>query len=619
MTDRTDSKVRLLLLFFVVSLLAGGLAFRLVYWQVNQKEELTALVSKDTTSQLTVPAKRGTIYDATGKVVLAETIDQYRIVANLHDLSQADRQRYGDLLVDYLDLNSDDAAALRKTLEGTGYYVVLRTNVDADVARELEDQQSYGELTQLTMEATPVRVYPQAGGAPHTSLAAHLLGFVNASGVGQYGLEQAYDAILSGKPETVTVDSSKPGPLGWTITDPGKPGQDIRTTIDATLQLQVEQEVFSTWLADRARAVSAIVMDPKTGAVLAEASYPSYDANDYQQVANQNAGLFIDPVISDQYEPGSVFKMLTASAALQSKTTALTTRINDTGVMKLPGGLEVADADRKAKGMMSFADIVAWSRNVGVSEAAFRLGKSTQQASQVLYQTWQEYGIGQKTGVDLAGEIAGSVADPSKPETQWAQIDLANRSFGQAVAVPPIQIIKAYSEMCNGGYAITPHVAALDKGNAAPNPTSTPTTTGAKKQVISTSLSSSLTGLMEHVVTAVPSYAQATYIPGYYVGGKTGTAQIWDQSLNGGRGDWKQDIYNYSFFGWIGTSSPDITVGVVIYEGLPTKVAQGVLDMPVQSTSLFRRVATDAANTMGLPKNPNGPTPPSHRKTPSLG
>jgi cell division protein FtsI/penicillin-binding protein 2 len=306
--------------------------------------------------------------------------------------------------------------------------------------------------------------------------------------------------------------------------------------------------------------------------------------------------------------------MFTASAALQTGTTTLTTRLNDTGVLKLAGGQEVADADRKAKGMMSFADIVAYSRNVGVTRAAFRLGGSTAAASKVLYQTWQTYGIGQKTGIDLAGEVAGYAPDPAT--TPWYQIDLANRSFGQAVRVPPIQLMKAYSEMVNGGVSVTPHVAELDLGNSTPKTTPAPS----NKQVVSRSLASSLTGLMEHVVTAVPSYAQATYIPGYYVGGKTGTAQIWDPTANGGKGDWMgHDIYNYSFYGWIGDTGPDLTVGVVIYQGTPTKASQGVLDMPVQSTALFRRVATDAVNSLGISPNPNGPKPPSHRKTPSLG
>ena len=134
-----------------------------------------------------------------------------------------------------------------------------------------------------------------------------------------------------------------PGPAGQHIVDVGAPGEDIRTTIDAGLQLKVEQEVFAAWLADKAKSVSGIVMDPKTGAVLAEASYPSYDANLFAQVAGQNPELFTDPIISDSYDPGSVFKMLTASAALQTGTTSLTTKINDFGVLELPGGQEVAD------------------------------------------------------------------------------------------------------------------------------------------------------------------------------------------------------------------------------------------------------------------------------------
>jgi cell division protein FtsI/penicillin-binding protein 2 len=124
---------------------------------------------------------------------------------------------------------------------------------------------------------------------------------------------------------------------------------------------------------------------------------------------------------------------------------------------------------------------------------------------------------------------------------------------------------------------------------------------------------------MQYVVTAVPSYAHATYIPGYYVGGKTGTAQIWDATLNKGKGGWMENIYDYSFYGWIGHNSPDLAVGVVIYQGTPTKVAQGVLDMPVQSTELFRRVATDAAVAEKIPPSADGPKPPSGKNPKSLG
>jgi cell division protein FtsI/penicillin-binding protein 2 len=614
MLGRTDSRGRLLLLFVLLTLLSGGMAVRLAYWQINQHEQLATLSNQVATVRHDIPAKRGTIYDRTGTIVLAETIDRYRVIADLHDLTPAERLRDADALVDYLGLSGDPETALRKAMTGSGYYVILATNVDADVAQQIAAGQALGALPTVELDPTPVRVYPQTGGAPHTSLASQLLGFVNAAGKGQYGLEQQYDAKLAGKPEIVQVDPSRPGPAGTTIVDPGSPGQDIRTTIDVGLQLQVEQEVFATWIADKAKTVSAIVMDPKTGAILAEASYPSYDANDFGQVATQNPGLFNDPIISEVYEPGSVFKMLTTSAALQTKTTALTTKINDTGVLSLPGGQEVADANRKSMGWLTLADVVAWSRNVGISQAAFRLGKTTDAASAALYKTWQEYGIGQKTGVDLAGEVNGIVRDPAV--TPWRQIDLANASFGQGVAVPPIQIATAYSVMANGGFAVTPHVAQTETtagSGAGLSAAASP------RQVISTSLSGALTGLMTHVVTTVPSYDQATYMPGYYVGGKTGTAQIWDPTLNKGKGDWMADVYNYSFYGWVGHSSPDLTVGVVIYQGTPTKIGQGILPMPTQSTDLFRRVATDAVIDLHVPANSNGPVPPTGKKAKPLG
>ena len=591
-------------------LVSTGLGARLAYWQVNQHDQLSALAAAGSNSERYIPAKRGTIYDRTGTVVLAETIYQYRIIGDLHGMSEADRQRDATALVDYLGLDPDPEATLRKAMENDGYYVLLATNVDADTAKDITSAQINGALTELTLEPAPVRVYPQAGGAPNTSLAAQLLGFVNASGSGQYGLEQQYDKQLAGKPEVLSVDPNKPGPAGERIIDMGTPGQDIRTTIDAGLQLQTEQEIFAAWLADRAKAVSAVVMDPKTGALLAEASYPSYDANDYGQVATQNPSLFTDPVISEVYEPGSVFKMLTASASLQTKTTSLNTMIDDTGVMKLPGNQEVADADRKAKGWMSYADIVAWSRNVGVSQAAFRLGKTTTLASVALYKTWQTYGIDKKTGIDLAGEVNGIVRDPSK--SPWAQIDLANASFGQGVAVTPMQVMRAYCVMENGGTAVTPYVATPSASGAS-------TTKATGSQVISSGLSSTLTNLMEHVVQSVPSYDQATYLKNYYVGGKTGTAQIWDPSLNRGQGGWKVNTYNYSFYGWVGQNQPDYAIGVVIYEAIPTKIGQGVLAMPVQSTALFRRIATDVVVTEKVPPSKNGPAAPSSKKTKSLG
>jgi stage V sporulation protein D (sporulation-specific penicillin-binding protein) len=603
MLGRTDSRGRLLTILLALLVVSTGMVARLAYWQIGQHSTLSTMAAQNSTTQQKIPAQRGTIYDRTGTIVLAQTITLYRVIADPHDLSADEKERTIAALIDYLSLGDEDAAKIRTAMASDRYYVVLETGVESSVVQEMLAQQAQGGLAGISFEEQPVRVYPQAGGAPRTSLAAHFLGFVNAAGAGQYGLEQEYDTLLAGRPEVVEIDPSVPGPSGTRIIDKGAPGQDIRSTIDASLQLQLEKEVFATWIADKAKTVSAVVMSPKTGELLAEASYPSYDANDFSAAADRNSDVFVDPIISREYEPGSVFKMLTASAALETRTTALTTQINDTGTLSLPGGQEVADADRKPKGWRSFAYMVAYSRNVGVSQAAFRLGKTTTTASQALFTTWQGYGIGQKTGVDLTGEVSGIARDPSKQG--WAKMDLANASFGQGVAATPLQVMRAYTAMANGGMLLTPRATMPDTkiGEATASPDN-------GTRIISQGVSNSLTGLMEDVVTTVPSYAVRTYIPGYYVGGKTGTAQIWDPKLENGAGGWMVNIYNYSFFGWVGHSKPDLMIGAVIFEGTPTVIKQGVLDMPVQSYELFRRIATDAVTTEQIPPNPNGPPPP---------
>ena len=224
MLGRTDSRGRLLLLFLVLTLLSSGMVMRLAYWQINQHERLTALAGGTSTVRQSLPAKRGTIYDRTGTIVLAETIYRYNLIADLHSITTAEREREADALVDYLDLTGDAEATLRKAMTGSGYYVTVATNVDADAAKEIAQGQAYGALSAITLDPTPVRVYPQAGGAPHTSLAAQMLGFVNASGRGQYGLEQKYDALLAGRPEVVQIDPNRPGPAGTTVVDRGAPG-----------------------------------------------------------------------------------------------------------------------------------------------------------------------------------------------------------------------------------------------------------------------------------------------------------------------------------------------------------------------------------------------------------
>jgi cell division protein FtsI (penicillin-binding protein 3) len=488
------------------------------------------------------------------------------------------------------------AQSLRDKLGTEKPYVIIARNIDAATADQIRQAVSEGRLFSVALESEPLRVYPQEGGGPDSTLAAQLLGFVNRDSQGQYGVEQRYQATLGGSPRIVVSQrdvNGRPMPETAVVEQPGVVGQDIRLTIDAGLQLAVEQELLAAWIADKAQSASAIVMDPYTGEVYAEATYPSYDANAYRTIAADDPGRFVDPVVSSVYEPGSVFKMMTAAAALEARTVTTTTMIKDTGTLRLDHGTtKIDDADRRGRGWMTFRDGVAYSRNVVAAKVALRLGKTTAKSSATLYDTWRKLGYGRPTGIDLAGEVSGLVRDPAI--TPWGEIGLANGSFGQGVAVTPIQLAAAYAALMNGGLTIQPHVVkAIGSTDVQVPPGG---------RVIERGLSKTLVRMMEYVVTEVPTYHDRTIVPGYTVGGKTGTAQIWDPKANKGRGAWKVNLFNYSFVGYIARDKdrPDLVVAVRIEEGRPTIARVGQLEMPVMSFQLFRRIATDAIGTPDL-------------------
>jgi cell division protein FtsI (penicillin-binding protein 3) len=480
-------------------------------------------------------------------------------------------------------------------------YVVLAREIDPAISDQIR-QLSAGdqpELSGLLLEPQSVRLYPQAGGGPHTTLAAHLLGFVNRDGIGQYGVEQYYQDDLAGLSTVVAAQRDASGnavPESSTVIEPGYPGQNLTLTVDASLQVAVEQELLSAWIADRAKRVSAVVMDPYTGEVFAYASYPSYDANQYQALAAADPGVFVDPIVSTVYEPGSVFKMLTATAALGSGAVKPKTMLVDTGILRVDGGrAHVDDADHKAMGRMTFENAVAYSRNVVAAKVALKLAPTTAGSAALLYETWRRMGFGSPTGIDVANEVGGIVNDPA--QTPWHQIDLANGAFGQGVAVTPIQLAQAYAAMLNGGTLVQPRVVkAIGDTDTSPV---------IKGRVMPASLSKTLTGMMKHVISEVDFYRSRTLIPGYEVGGKTGTAQIWDAE----RHAWKVNLFNYSFVGYVARDPgrPDLVVAVRIEEGTPTVVRLGHLEMPVMSFELFRRIAHEAITTPDLVPETHAP------------
>jgi cell division protein FtsI/penicillin-binding protein 2 len=596
MPGRTDSRARLLFLLCVFLVGALTLGARSAYWQVVDHQRLATEAADQTSITIETPSQRGDIYDRTGTVVLATTVQRERLVAAPDQLTADQRRATVAELAKLLELDDAAAIALRDKLAGPSRYLIIRHGIERQLADRIQAAIDTGRLFGLSLEPEPERVYPQPGGGPGTTLAAHLLGFVNRDGVGQYGVEQQYQATLAGSPRVVVAQRDQTGrPIleSADVSSPGEPGTDLRLTVDAGLQQRVEQELLAAWIADKAKRVSAVVMDPYTGEVYAMGSYPSFDANDYKAIASTDPSRFIDPLVASVYEPGSVFKMMTAAAALEAGTVTPSTMVKDTGTLRLDGGRsKIDDADRHGMGWMTFQDGVAYSRNVVAAKVALGLGKTTRAASSTLYNMWTRLGYGHPTGIDVAGEVSGIVRDPAI--TPWREIDLANGAFGQGVAVTPIQLASAYATLMNGGTAIHPHVIKGIGNDDVP--------VAAGKPVIGSPLSTTLTKMMRHVIDIVPFYHDRTIVPGYDVGGKTGTAQIWDPKANHGNGAWKRNLFNYSFVGFIGRNigTPDLVVAIQIEEGTPTVARVGHLEMPVMSFELFRRIATDAITTPDL-------------------
>ncbi len=562
---------------------------RLGYWQVARGADLTARAMSQIQRTTDVPSVRGDILDRNGRV-LATSVFRDTLGASPDIIDDVERQVIVDSLGEILGLDEEARSdLLSTTLDPRRRYATISQELTEDQSSQVRALiASKGLQQELRLMPHAVRLYPNPGGQPGTSLASQLLGFVQEStGAGLYGIEGYYDGVLAGTPKRVAMAHDGNGYLesSATVLDPGVEGKDVRLSIDVSLQLQLEKVLFLAWNANDAKRVSGIVMDPDTGEILAWASVPGYDAN---HITGAEDELYLDPNVSQVNEPGSVMKMLTATAALETKTVSPKTRILDSSVLKF-GPDKVRNSDRTGMGRISFEDVIAYSRNVGVSKVAKRLGRSTARSSKVLYRTWQQLGIGQRTGVEVAGEVAGIAADPVR--SHWAAVDLANRSFGQAVAVTLVQLATAFAPMANGGLRVQPHFLVAIDDQAQPTPEA--------ERVMRKKTAKQVRALLRHVTGGVAHYAKGSLIPRYEVGGKTGTAQIWRQKER----EYDPDTFNFTFVGYVGGDRPEAIIAVRIHETDPEIAGPGDLRLQITSYELFRRVARGVINVLDIPRS----------------
>ncbi len=489
---------------------------------------------------VTLYPERGRIFDQKGRM-LAGNKTVYEIGVNLADINNP--QTIAMTLNSILGMDYQTTLDQITNPPAGQVYLVLEKYVPSDKAKNLQDLQSElddkyavsgdSSLSGLEFRAHMMRSYPDK------SLASNVIGFVNRDNAGNYGVEQKYDSLLAGVPKTVLVPLD-PNMAGEMPKAPA--GADLILTIDREIQSMVETELKNGMEETGSTAGTIIVMDPRTGGILAMASTPQMDLNDYSSYNSiyKSAGEF-NRGVSMQYEPGSIFKILTMAAAIDSGLVAPRTTYLDTGFFEI-GGVNIFNWDQGAWGVQDMVGCLQHSLNVCMARLADLMGEKT------FYTYMRRFGIGHPTGIDLSNETSGRLKDPA--DADWYKVDLGTNAFGQGVAVSPIQMMAAASALANDGKMVYPHVlsAMVSNGNQHNTPAQTLGTP------ISPQTARTVSDMMAEAMQAGNSVSN---VEGYRTAGKTGTA-----SIPGPDGLYDPNQTNASFLGWGPVDDPKFMVFV---------------------------------------------------------
>lgn len=474
----------------ILLMLAGAIVYRLISLQFGiDTAYFTATALTEYRYTVTRRPPRGELYDRNGMLLATNAIDYeigvspqlvYDLDGTAQDLSEAMGIPAEDLLatisepVPYVQLVRPAPASMGQA--------VLNLNLDGVVVTPI-----------------PRRYYP------HQSLAAHMLGFVALDNVGYYGIEGYYDEVLRGK---VEVEDQSRIPFEATGGEGWRSGSDLYLTIDSEIQNLAETTLTQALADTGAESGSILVMDPQTGEILAMASLPTFDPNNFAQASG---AVFQNPAINQQFEPGSIVKVLTMAIALENGVVAPDSTYMDNGVIEV-GGTEIYNWDRAAYGLTTMTDLLAKSLNVGAATLSLDLGPTR------FYNGLEGFGLGEQSGIDLQGEIGGRLKQPGNAD--WFESDLATNAFGQGIAVTPLQLITAVAAVANDGLLMQPHMVAQ---RIDPDGTVTryePTVIG---RAVSPTTARELTDMLENALRRETSPG---LVPGYSIAGKTGTAQI---------------------------------------------------------------------------------------------
>lgn len=505
MTDLPRRRVYLILLAF--SVLMGSIGVRLISYQALRGADLGETARQERSRDRTVPAKRGTIYDSTGQV-LATTMPADRLEIDLRKVT--DDGAFALSLAGPLGMSPQDILnRIRNARQNGSVWIVLTRNLtptQSEQVRALEIQCA-DDAPCVFLTPEPRRVYPNG------DFASQLIGFANWELAGTYGVELAYDDEIGGTPGHAHAEVDVNGhviAIGQNQIEPPIDGYDVTLTIDAAVQRHAEQQLEEAVKTQNAAGGTIIVMDARTGAIVALANRPSFDPNRFEQF---DIGLFNNPAVSHLYEPGSTFKVLTMAIGLETGAVTPNTVFYDSPGYLVIDRYKITNANGVSYGKETMSEILQHSSNLGAAYVARQTGPDA------FYAKLREFGIGQGTGIDLPGEEQGLVHWPDAPD--WRPINLTTNAFGQGISVTPIQMVTAVCAVVNGGKLMRPYVVKELGQNGRVVRQTEPQVV---RQVVSPEVSRLVIGMMTEVVDNV-SY-QYVGVPGYAIGSKSGTALI---------------------------------------------------------------------------------------------
>ncbi|HJR98060.1 MAG TPA: penicillin-binding protein 2 [Actinomycetota bacterium] len=561
---RRPPVTRLVAMLALMLLAFAGIVVRLASLQVRDNPELEALGLQQRVRSITLPAARGEIVDRSG-VPLAVSREARDIYVDPSYV--VDPEGEAETIAEVLDL---PAREVRRALEGDGTFVYIDRQVDLEVAEDLEAL----ALPGIGFLEVPERYYPA------DVLAAQVLGFVNIDGEGAAGLESAFDDELAGTPGERTVELSADGlaiSTGLDRTVEPVPGSTVLTTLDRQMQYMVQAALERAVRANGALGGTAVVMDPATGEVLAMATYPWFDPNDFGDAPLE---AMRNRAVTDAFEPGSVNKIITAAAALETGAVSLQRRFAVPASMEV-GPFTIRDSHVHPVESMTIGDIITESSNIGAALIAEQVGSET------LDSFMRKFGYGRATGIGFPGEASGVLL----PGDRWDEVIRATVSYGQGISVTPMQLANVYATIANDGVWRQPK---LVRGFEGPDGTFDRASTRKDRRVIRPDTAALLTRMLAAAVEE--GTGVNAQIPGYQVAGKTGTSR----KLVAGR---YVQRYHASFAGFLPAADPRVVIAVSIDE--PRTVYGGLAAAP-----LFQEIARYAIQRLAIPAAPPVALPP---------